>query len=61
MVEKEDCGNYYIYEDEEGWWTIEEKETKKILGKFAEKDDVLEKIAFFIKDEDKRTENESVC
>jgi hypothetical protein len=61
MPEREQCGDFEIYKDEEDWWVVENFITKVIIGKFLKKEDALEKIAAFLQSDDETTETESVC
>ncbi|MHA1305296.1 MAG: hypothetical protein ACTSQE_05230 [Candidatus Heimdallarchaeaceae archaeon] len=69
MSEREQCGDYEIFQDEEdGWWTVRNIKTGVILGKFMKKADALEKIAVFFREEgeeedeeDEYLETGSVC
>ena len=61
MSEREQCGDYEIYKDEESWWVVKNLVTDVIIGKFLKKDDALEKIAAFLQSDDEITETESVC
>lgn len=61
MSKREQCGDFEIYQDTEGWWIIENVFDGKKLGKFLRKEDALENIAKFLQDDSERTEKESVC
>ena len=61
MSEREQCGDYEIYQDNENWWVVKNLVTNVIFGKFLKKDDALEKIAAFLQNSDEITESESVC
>ena len=61
MSEKEKCGDFEIFKDENGWWVVENSITKEIIGKFQKKDDALNKIALLLQSDEDRSENESVC
>ena len=61
MSEKEKCGDFEIFKDEDGWWVVENSITKEIIGKFQKKDDALNKIALLLQSDEDRSENESVC
>ncbi len=61
MSEREQCGDFEIYQDEEDWWVVKNTITKVIIGKFLKKDDALEKIAAFLQSDDETAESESVC
>ena len=61
MTAKEQCGDYEIYQDEEGWWVVEYPAENKIIGKFLKRDDALETVAKFMQDDSGRIEAESVC
>ncbi len=61
MSEREQCGDYEIYQDNENWWVVKNLVTNVIFGKFLKKDDALEKIAAFLQSSDEITESESVC
>ena len=61
MSDKETCGDFKIYKDEENWWVVKDTRKNKIVGKFQNKDDALEKIAVFLQDDEERLESESTC
>lgn len=61
MTSREQCGDYEIYQDEEGWWVVVKSTNNKVIGKFIKKDDALANIASFLQDDSERTESESVC
>lgn len=61
MNEKEQCGDYKIYQDDNGWWVVENLKDGKIIGKFQKKTDALNNIARFLQDDTERVEPESVC
>ncbi len=61
MSEKEICGNYEIFKNEEDWWVVKNINSGNIIGRFQKKEDALEKIALFLKNEEEREESESVC
>ena len=61
MSNREECGDYEIFQDEEGWWVVVKIDDKKVIGKFLKKYDALSNIASFLQDDAGRTESESVC
>ncbi|MCE7747668.1 MAG: hypothetical protein GPJ51_04685 [Candidatus Heimdallarchaeota archaeon] len=61
MSEREQCGDFEIYLDNEDWWVIKNSISGTILGKFLKKEDALDKIAAFLQSDEERTESESVC
>ncbi len=61
MSNREQCGEYEIYQDDEDWWVVKHSSENKIIGKFLKKEDALENIAKFLQDDTERTESESVC
>lgn len=61
MAEREQCGDYEYFQDEEGWWVVVKINDGKVIGKFLKKDDALSNIASFLQDDTERTESESVC
>ncbi len=61
MSEREQCGDFEIYLDNEDWWVIKNLISGTILGKFLKKEDALDKIAAFLQSDEERTESESVC
>ena len=61
MSDKEKCGDFEIFKDENGWWIVENSISKDIIGKFQNKDDALNKIATILQNDEERSENESVC
>ena len=61
MSDKETCGDFEIYENEGNWWIVKDTRDDKIIGKFQNKEDALEKIAVFLQDDEERLESESTC
>lgn len=61
MSERERCGDYEIYLDDEGKWIVENSITKDIIGKFQSKNKALQEIASLIQSDEDRIETESVC
>lgn len=61
MTNREQCGDYEIYQNEHGWWVVEKSDDGTVIGKFLKKEDALENIANFLQDDSERTESESVC
>jgi len=61
MTERERCGDYEYFQDEEGWWVVVKIVDQTVVGKFLKKDDALANIASFLQDDTERTESESVC
>jgi len=61
MSDKETCGDFEIYQNEENWWVVRNIIENKIIGKFKNKEDALEKIAIFLQDDQERLESESTC
>ncbi len=60
MSEREKCGDFEIY-FENNWWIIKKISDEKIIGKFLNKDDALSKIASVLQSDENREETESVC
>ena len=61
MSDKENCGDYEIFQDEEGMWVVENSITKHTIGKFQNKNDALKEVASILQSVDDSSENESVC
>ena len=61
MSGREQCGDYEIYQTDDGWWEVKKITTDTIIGKFQKKEDALEKIAVFLQDDEERIQEESVC
>ncbi|MBA7551144.1 hypothetical protein ES705_43680 [subsurface metagenome] len=60
MSEREKCGDFEIY-FENNWWIVKKISDEKIIGKFLNKDDALSKIASVLQSDENREETESVC
>lgn len=60
MSEREKCGDFEIY-FENNWWIVKRISDEKIIGKFLNKDDALSKIASVLQSDENREETESVC
>ena len=60
MSEREKCGDFEIY-FENDWWIVKKISDEKIIGKFLNKDDALSKIASVLQSDENREETESVC
>ena len=60
MSEREKCGDFEIY-FENDWWIVKRISDEKIIGKFLNKDDALSKIASVLQSDENREETESVC
>ena len=60
MSEREKCGDFEIY-FENDWWIVKKISDEKIIGKFLNKDDALSKIASVLQSDENREEKESVC
>jgi len=61
MSDKEKCGDFEIFKDENGWWIVENSITNDIIGKFQNKEDALNEIASILQRVEDLSENESVC
>ncbi|MFW9853028.1 MAG: hypothetical protein ACFFDS_08800 [Candidatus Thorarchaeota archaeon] len=61
MSDKETCGDFEIYKNEGNLWIVKDTRDNKIIGKFQNKEDALEKIAVFLQDNEERLESESTC
>ena len=61
MTEKEKCGDFEIFKDDEGKWIVENSITKEVIGKFQYKKEAIEKVASILQNDEDRSENESVC
>ena len=60
MKEKEQCGDYEVFLEND-WWVVRNTKENRIIGKFITKEDALEKIANFLRSVEGREESESVC
>ncbi len=60
MSEREICGDFEIY-FENDWWIVKKISDEKIIGRFLNKDDALSKIASVLQSDENREETESVC
>lgn len=60
MSEREKCGDFEIY-FENDWWIVKKISDEKIIGRFLNKDDALSKIASVLQSDENREEKESVC
>ncbi len=61
MSERETCGDFEIFRDENDWWIVKNSLSEEIIGKFQSKNEALEKVASILQSEEDRSESESVC
>ena len=61
MSEREKCGEYEIFKDDEDRWIVEHSITKEVIGQYHNKNDALKKVASILQSDEDRSEGKSVC